>query len=197
MPGGRPAARKTLTGCCHDSLVWAAFLLSRSRLEVAASKREQNEREAGERLSCERCCGIGAGAEPAQCAHPARLSLQEHGDGDVTVSRPGKATPAGCRSRARRHRHCCSRHRTRSCGRTELGEIGEGRNQPVTPADCTAALGRRKGSARHSGEATSSLQKSRKCSLKGGRQGARHLFVTLISSGSPRRGDALPSIPHI
>lgn len=29
----------------------------------------------------------------------------------------------------------------------EQGEIGEGRNHPVTPGDCTAALGCRKGSA--------------------------------------------------
>lgn len=70
MPGGRPAARKTFTGCCHDSLVWAAFLLSRSRLEVAASGREQSEREAGGRLPCELCRGLPADTAPAQHAHP-------------------------------------------------------------------------------------------------------------------------------
>lgn len=47
MPGGRPAARKTFTGCCHGSLAGAAFLLSRSRLEVAAGRRERGQRQVG------------------------------------------------------------------------------------------------------------------------------------------------------
>lgn len=81
-----------------------------------------------------------------------------------------------CKSRARR---CCRRW-TRFRGRPEPGreqrEIEEGRNQPTALGDCTAAVGRRKGS----GEATSLLQESRNHSLKGRCEGARHRLSHFI-----------------
>lgn len=81
-----------------------------------------------------------------------------------------------CKSRARR---CCRRW-IRFRGRPEPGreqrEIEEGRNQPTALGDCTAAVGRRKGS----GEATSLLQESRNHSLKGRCEGARHRLSHFI-----------------
>lgn len=133
MPGGRPAARKTFTGCCHDSLAWAAFLLSRSRLEVAAGGREQSEREGGGQRPCERRCGLPADTAPAQRAHPAPGLPGNTGTGmwpcpapakpprrvgadpiTATAAAPGLDTvPAGCQNKPGRER----------------GEIGEG-SQP-------------------------------------------------------------------
>lgn len=138
MPGGRPAARKTFTGCCHDSLVWAAFLLSRSRLEVAVSGKEQSERQAGCRPTPRRHSalipsqvppgtpGLGCGCVPPRQSHPRRL------------------LPAGTRPH---HRHrCCWTLSPRAAGtsqaesRVKLGKEAS----PVAPGDCPAAPGRRK-----------------------------------------------------
>lgn len=98
MPGGRPAARKTFTGCCHDSLVWAAFLLSRSRLEVAVGEREQSEREAGGRLPFKGCRGLPADATPAQHAHPVLGLSRNAGSGMwlcPTLAKPPRQAAAG------------------------------------------------------------------------------------------------------
>lgn len=80
----------------------------------------------------------------------------------------------------------CCRRWTRFCGRPEPGkeqrEIEEGRNQPTALGDCTAAVGRRKGS----GEATSLLQESRNHSLKGGGEGTRHILLHFIHQHRPR-----------
>lgn len=73
MPGGRPAARKTFTGCCHGSLVGAVFLFSRSRLEVAAGGRERGQRRWG--LHSLRVL-LWDNTVPAQCpSHPSSLGM--------------------------------------------------------------------------------------------------------------------------